>query len=271
VDDVVVLPRAFAHRDSAHPRPLADALAAGFTAVEVDVWLRGGRLLVGHDEAELDPAVTLGARYLAPIAELARSGSLLPPAAGPLLLVLDVKTSALATHRAVGRELVPYADVLTRWTGGRLVPGPVRVLLSGHRARSLVALQRDRLAACDGRLADLGRLSPGHLARLRGGVPAEVVPMVSADWGRVVDWDGNGPVPARARRRLVRIVTAAHAQGRAVRFWATPDTPGPAREAVWSLLCQVGVDAVNTDDLRGLARFLRNLGEVHSPLGAPPP
>lgn len=264
-----MLPRAFAHRDSAHGRPLTDALAAGFTALEVDVWLRGGRLLVGHDEDELDPAVTLGALYLAPIAERARAGALLPPGAGPLLLVLDVKTPALPTHRALHRELAPLADVLTRRVRGGVVPGPVRVLLSGHRARSVVALQRDRSFACDGRLSDLRRLSPARLARLRGGDPAEAVPMVSADWSRVLDWDGIGPVPARVRHRLVRIVTSAHAQGRALRFWGTPDTAGPAREAVWAVLCEVGVDAINTDDLHGLARFLRDRGDVRAPVDRP--
>lgn len=42
-----------------------------------------------------------------------------------------------------------------------------------------------------------------------------------------------------------------------MRFWATPDTPGPERDAVWAELLAAGVDHLNTDDLAGLARFLR--------------
>jgi glycerophosphoryl diester phosphodiesterase len=42
-----------------------------------------------------------------------------------------------------------------------------------------------------------------------------------------------------------------------VRFWATPDTPGAAREALWDELAAAGVDYLNTDDLHGLEDFLR--------------
>ncbi|MEQ9407329.1 MAG: hypothetical protein RIK87_06360 [Fuerstiella sp.] len=44
----------------------------------------------------------------------------------------------------------------------------------------------------------------------------------------------------------------AHAADRRVRFWATPDKP-----AVWQALNKAGVDLINTDDLSGLAKFLR--------------
>ena len=41
-----------------------------------------------------------------------------------------------------------------------------------------------------------------------------------------------------------------------MRFWATPDLPGAARDAVWSELLAAEVDHVNTDDLAGLREFL---------------
>ena len=41
-----------------------------------------------------------------------------------------------------------------------------------------------------------------------------------------------------------------------MRFWATPDLPGPARDAVWGELLAAGVDYLNTDDLAGLEAFL---------------
>jgi glycerophosphoryl diester phosphodiesterase len=42
-----------------------------------------------------------------------------------------------------------------------------------------------------------------------------------------------------------------------VRFWATPDVRGAAREALWSELEAAEVDHINTDDLHGLEAFLR--------------
>jgi hypothetical protein len=41
-----------------------------------------------------------------------------------------------------------------------------------------------------------------------------------------------------------------------VRFWGTPDDPGPARDAVWREILAVGVDLISTDDLDGLEEFL---------------
>lgn len=248
------LPQAFAHRDSAHHRPLLDALDAGFTAVEADLWLRDGQLLIGHDEVDLNPSRTLASTYLRPLAELSRTAAL-PTADGtPLTLVLDAKTAARPTWRALERELGGFGDVLTRWTRDGVTPGAATVLVSGHRARRLMATRSDRLAGYDGRPPDLSRRWPFAPP------PVELVPMVSADWTKAVGWDGVGPVPRRIRRRVTGIVATAHRQGRTVRFWATPDEPGPPREAVWSLLLDLGVDHLNTDDLAGLARFLHRGG-----------
>jgi hypothetical protein len=63
-------------------------------------------------------------------------------------------------------------------------------------------------------------------------------------------------MPEAERGKLQAYVAEAHANGYRVRFWATPDMPGDAREAVWTELADAGVDHVNTDDLAGLQQFL---------------
>ncbi|NEE48977.1 hypothetical protein G3M55_30805, partial [Streptomyces sp. SID8455] len=80
---------------------------------------------------------------------------------------------------------------------------------------------------------------------------------ISANWTQTFAWLGAGPFPRAERDRLRTLVAAAHREGRRIRFWATPDLPGPEREAVWSELLAAGVDHLNTDDLAGLERFLR--------------
>jgi glycerophosphoryl diester phosphodiesterase len=63
-------------------------------------------------------------------------------------------------------------------------------------------------------------------------------------------------MPTAEDQKLRDIVTTAHQHGYRLRFWATPDQPGPARDAIWGKLLEVGVDQINTDDLDGLQRFL---------------
>lgn len=63
-------------------------------------------------------------------------------------------------------------------------------------------------------------------------------------------------MPPTEEQRLGNIVATAHGDDRRVRFWATPDDIGPARENVWRKLVEVDVDHINTDDLAGLQAFL---------------
>ncbi|MFF8833343.1 phosphatidylinositol-specific phospholipase C/glycerophosphodiester phosphodiesterase family protein [Streptomyces sp. NPDC015131] len=242
------LRRAHAHNDYLHPRPLHDALHHGFTSVEADVFLVDGALLVAHDPAGLDPARTLRALYLEPLAARVRAhGSVHPGHHRPVQLLVDIKADGVAAYRALHRELAPYRWMMSRCADGRVRPGAVTAVVSGDRAaRAPLEAQRVRYAFYDGRLDDLGTAAP-----------ASLVPLVSAAWSSVFGTHGTGPLPPAARARLHRLVAAAHREGRRIRFWGTPDTPGPARDALWAELLAARVDHLNTDDLPGLARFLR--------------
>ena len=58
-------------------------------------------------------------------------------------------------------------------------------------------------------------------------------------------------MPDEERKKLREIVAKAHARGRIVRFWATPESP-----AVWKELRDAKVDLINTDQLEQLQKFL---------------
>ncbi|MFE7122498.1 hypothetical protein ACFU99_44450, partial [Streptomyces sp. NPDC057654] len=118
---------------------------------------------------------------------------------------------------------------------------------SGDRgAREPMEAEAVRHAFYDGRLGDLG-----------GPAPASLIPLISDNWTLHFGWQGVGPMPPDERAELRRIVGSAHRAEQRVRWWATPDLPGPAREAVWRELLAAGVDYLNTDDLAGLEAFLR--------------
>lgn len=243
------LRHAYAHNDYLHPRPLHDALAHGFTSVEADVFLVDGELLVAHEPAELDPRRTLAALYLEPLRALVRAGhgSVYPHHRTPFQLLIDIKADGVAAYRELDRRLTRHGALFTRYHHGRVRPGAVTAVISGDRAaRVPMEAQRTRLAFYDGRLDDLGTPAPASFA-----------PLISANWTQTFGWSGVGPFPRAERDRLRALVATAHREGRRIRFWATPDLPGPAREAVWSELLAAGADHLNTDDLAGLERFLR--------------
>lgn len=241
------LRQAHAHNDYEHTRPLHDALDHGFTSVEADVWLVHGKLLVAHDLADVDPSRTLRSLYLDPLDEIANEnhGSVYPGDRGPFQLLVDIKSEAEVTYAALDRELKRYPRLVTHWKKDRERTRAVTAVVSGNRPFDLMAQQKVRFAGYDGRLSDLD-----------SGVPASLMPLVSDNWTTHFGWNGDGPIPADQREKLRTIVESAHADGYRVRFWATPDTAGPARTAVWTELRDAGVDHLNTDDLAGLQDFL---------------
>jgi hypothetical protein len=240
--------RAHAHNDYEHPRPLFDALDHRFGSVEADIHLVGDQLLVAHDPAALDPTRTLESLYLDPLAALVKAnhGSVHRGWRRPLQLLIDIKTEGSSTYLELDRHLRRHRNLFTLYAHGRVHAGPVTAVVSGDRAaRAPMEAQSMRYAFYDGRLSDLD-----------GPAPAAFVPLISDNWTANFGWLGDGPFPDTERRRLRDIVDRAHAHRQKVRFWATPDAVGPARDAVWSELADAGVDYLNTDDLTGLESFL---------------
>ncbi len=235
------LARAHAHNDYEHTRPLLDALDHGFCSVEADVWLVDGKLLVAHERGKVKPDRTLQALYLDSMRErVRRNGGRLYPAGPPAILLIDVKSDAEATYAALREVLKEYGDMLTVFRNGSVQIKAITVIISGNRAAKTIAAESVRYAAVDGRIEDLESNAPGSL-----------IPLVSDNWTKVFKWHGTDPLPDDERHHLKQIVEKAHAQGRKVRFWATPDKP-----EVWAALFDAGVDLINTDDLAGLQKFL---------------
>ena len=237
----VPLTAAHAHNDYEHPRPLLDALDHGFCSVEADIHLVDNRLLVAHDRPDTGPDRTLERLYLDPLRSRARlHGGRVFPNGPPFTLLIDLKTDADPTYRALRPVLERYADILTRFSSNRIITNAVTVILSGNRPLDLLARESGRLAAIDGRLSDLPR-NP----------PVDLLPLISDHWQQHFSWRGDGPLPDDQRAKLREIVRTAHQQGRRLRFWAIPDT-----QAAWRELIQAGVDLVNTDHLEALSEFI---------------
>jgi hypothetical protein len=243
------LPNAHAHNDYLHERPLYDALSHGFTSVEADIFLVDGELLVAHSPEELVPGRTLQKLYLDPLARIvkANKGKVFRGSKQQLQLLVDIKYDGVNAYTELDRVLRKYRKMLTTYAHGEVEQDAVTVVISGDRPRDLMASQQVRYAFYDGRGPDLGT-----------GAPASFMPLLSENWTGVFTWQGVGEMPAGERQFLHQAVAIAHASGQRVRFWATPDVPGPAREAVWRELLAAGVDHINTDDLAGLEKFLRS-------------
>ena len=236
---------AHAHNDYEHPRPLLDALDQGFCSVEADVWLTGGELRVGHTLEATAPGRNLQRLYLEPLRQRIHANGGRVYRDGPsITLLVDVKSDATNTYRALVRVLRHYQTLLTRFEPDRIVTNAITVIVSGNRSRELMARDRRRWAAYDGRFEDLDRADPPGL-----------VPWISDNFAQHFTWRAGpqeGAFPEAERAKLSQLVQRTHAQGRLIRLWGMPDT-----RASWQVQAEAGIDLINTDDLKGLAAFLR--------------
>ena len=238
--------QAHAHNDYEHKRPLLDALDHRFGSIEVDIWLVGdGTLLVGHDASQLRPARTLSALYLQPLLQHCRQnhGWVYKPGQTALLLI-DLKTDGNEMYPVLAAELHKYRELFIPKADRKPA---ILAILSGSRPIELVAADKTRHCTIDGRLDEL----PSKAT-------AALVPLVSDNFRNHFRWRGVGPMPPNEKAKLRSFADAAHAEGRLLRFWATPDVP-----AVWSELRDAGVDLIGADDLARLAEFLTSTPAAH--------
>jgi hypothetical protein len=240
--DVSPLANAHAHNDYGHKRPLFDALDHGFCSVEADIFLVDGSLLVAHNLKDVKPEKTLEALYLDPLlARVRENGGRVYRDGPPCMLLIDIKADGERTYEVLAERLAKYAEMLTVVRDGQLHPGAITVVISGDRATDRIRADKVRYVGIDGRMSDLD-----------SDVPANLMPLVSDSWGSHFTWRGKEAMPAAEKEKLRSFVAKAHAKGRKIRFWAIP-----SNRAVWAELADADVDLINTDDLPGLEKYLR--------------
>lgn len=180
-------------RAHAHNGPLFDALDRGFMSVEVDVFLVNNQLLVGHDPTQLRPDRTLQSLYLDPLQQRVRQnqGQVYHKGGLEFTLLIDVKTEPVTTYLALRDVLKQYQDILTLFTPTTRKQGAVMAIVSGNRAREVMAGEATRYAGMDGRLPDLN-----------SDASTSLIPLISDSWAGPTTLPGG--VRVRFHRQNVR-------------------------------------------------------------------
>lgn len=260
VAPVTALPRAHAHNDYVHPRPLLDALDLGFSSVEADVYLIDGELRVGHSVAETSPGRTLQRLYLEPLAARVENGTVLDRGV-PFHLLAEVKVpepaevrdnpalrfaTATETWQAIEAALAAPAGLVTQYEP--YLTAPVQVTMTGSRPKAAILATAPRHAGVDGDIADAAPDS--------GYTPAQITLISEGDY---FGWDARAPMTTAEQTTLFGRVRTAHAGGFRFRWYGIGLTSTPtSRVAMWAGLYDLGYDYLNIDDLALGATFFRN-------------
>lgn len=263
--------------------PLYDALAAGCTSVEADVWLSGNDLFVGHSQKSLTKERTLETLYIDPIISIllnqntpsqvdslnsTSSGNISPSAANlngvfstspmtPLILLIDMKTDGPSTFPAVLSHLEPLRSRgwLTHFDGSTVVRGLITVVGSGNTPFSLVVANTTyRDIFYDAPLEDLWGDDPTPVTdydNLLTGANynAENSYYASVSFQEEIGKLWHGMLTPQQVLKIRGQVRGAVERGLKARYWDTPGWPVGRRDHVWDVLMREGVGALNVDDL----------------------
>lgn len=225
-----------AHNDYLNERPLFGALENGFNSIEVDIYQYQGELKVSHLGMNLGSKPTLSELYLEPLEKYLSSNS-----ETSIWLLIDLKQD----DRNLLDLLHEKIDEKGQWFKSRKSKEarPIQIILSGAVQRRLIEENVSyEYFYLDGRIR--------HLEERNW--DSELMPLISANFKKVVSWNGKGEMKSKDQARIVELVMRANAQGKKLRFWRTKDNA-----TTWAKLNELGVPVVGTDDMAGLASYLK--------------
>jgi alkaline phosphatase len=229
--------QAHSHNDYTRSKPFFDAYEQQFGSIEADLYLVRDSLFVAHEMREIDPKRTFSALYLQPIIEQTgkNGGKIYDKQDMPLQLLIDLKTPGEETLAALIRELEPHKAILAP-------EGLIKIVISGNLPDPAAFEKYPAFIYFDGRPEIT--YTPGQLKKIG---------LISQAFQKYSRWNGEGPIPEKDKKNLLKVINQTHDLGKKVRIWATPDNINS-----WRTLMSMGVDYLNTDKVREMGDYLRN-------------
>jgi len=224
------------HNDYEQRIPFWLAYNAAFGSIEADIWLRAGKLLIGHDSNEIKSGRTLEDYYIRPLDSCVRmnNGHPFADAGRQLQLLIDIKTDSIGTLDALVALLKKYPLL----TGSP----SLKWAITGNRPASALFTSYPSFIWFDGVLHE--DYSSQALSRIC---------IMSDDFKYYSTWNGLDNMPDPDWQRLQQAVSKSHRLHKPVRFWRAPDFSD-----AWRVFIRLQVDYINTDHLPELAAFLKS-------------
>jgi alkaline phosphatase len=228
---------AHSHNDYEKDFPFWMAWEEGFGSMEADIFLVKNELLVAHDTSQLKRHWSFDSLYLQPLAKCISNnkGNVYADKKRVLQLLIDLKTPADPLLDKLIDQLKLYPSLINNpslqivITGSRPVPSlfssyPSWIYFDGELKNTYTAKELERIV------------------------------MLSDNFTNYSSWNGKGRIPEREQLAIKNEIDKAHALNKKVRFWNAPDIINS-----WYGFMSLGVDYINTDQIKPLSTFLRQL------------
>ncbi|WP_430427549.1 alkaline phosphatase [Maribacter litoralis] len=221
------------HNDYKQNIPFWRAFGAEVQSIEVDVFYKNGKLMVAHEEGEIEENKTLERLYLNPLQEAL---DLNLSANRSLQLLIDVKTDAYKTLDAIVASIKKYPSIISN--------KHVKIVISGNRP----ALEE---------YVDYPNYIYFDYQSLQPVTDTEVldkIALVSVSFKNYSEWNGKGRLTSQDYNKVTEVIAQAHQLKKPFRFWATPDS-----KSAWKAFVNMGVDFINTDMPNACVAYVSSL------------
>jgi glycerophosphoryl diester phosphodiesterase len=219
------------HNDYSRPEAFYHAFNAGAGAIEADVYLRNGKLVVAHDTTAAKQLLSLDKMYLQPILKEFKARP------RPLNLVIDLKGAYTPILAELLEELKPLKNLIHSGISNN----PLSIIITGNRPPPSEYSKYPPYITFDDDL-QLPH-TPSQWKR---------VAQVSLNFENYSKWKGEGTLPPVDEKVLKSIIHAVHASGKKIRFWAAPDN-----KTGWQKLIELNADILSTDKIDELKETLK--------------
>lgn len=238
--------------------PLYNALAAGCTSVEADVWLAGnGELLVSHSWETTTQWRTLKTLYLDPLAWIftkrnisqasvykRKVGVFDADSDASVILLIDFKNDGHAIWPVLLAQLQPLRDRnwLTYYDGKEMYRGPLTIVGTGNVSLELVRLNlTNRFVFFDAPLLSVSAGNTTFNSTNSYYASASLKDAIGKTW--------FNRLSAEQEKTLKAQIGMVQETGLQSRYWDTPGWPISLRDMLWFQLTELGVGVLNVDDL----------------------
>lgn len=228
------------HNDYRQRVPFYQAYSQQVSSIEADLFFEKGKLLIGHDLEDLTGDATFDDMYVQPLVKLFKQnkGKAWKDSDQRLTLVVELKSKTVPTLDEVVKLLQKYPEVFNPAKN----PNAVKVVITGNVPAPKDFNKYPSFISFDGTLAE--NYTKEQLQR---------VGMISIPFFEYANWNGKGAMTASQKAKVQKAIDDAHAMGKPIRFWASPDGV-----TAWNTLHQMGVDIINTDKVEACADFFSN-------------
>ncbi|MGN6294498.1 MAG: phosphatidylinositol-specific phospholipase C/glycerophosphodiester phosphodiesterase family protein [Chitinophagaceae bacterium] len=228
---------AHSHNDYEKESPFWMAWEEGFGSIEADIFLVKDELLVAHDSLQLKRHWSFDSLYLQPLLKCVNDnkGYVYADNKRVLQLLVDIKSPALPSLDKLVSKLQQYPSLINNPS--------LRIVVTGSRPSPSLFTSYPSWIYFDGDLRNT--YTPDELERIE---------MLSDNFAKYSSWNGNGKIPENEQTAVKNMVDKAHSLKKKVRFWNAPDIINS-----WYGFMSLGVDYINTDQIKPLSTFLKQL------------